>query len=74
VIPTGAIGVCVNPSDNNFVIDFGKGIVVPFEINNEFNRANNKIVVDERGYNIQGRNRKSRLYFNIEELRRFPSK
>ncbi len=63
VIPVGAHGVCVNSYDDNFIIDFGKGILVPFEIHDQYNRAKSKIEVDGRMYSREFSNRNARLYF-----------
>jgi hypothetical protein len=74
VIPTGSRGVCVNPSNDNFAIDFGKGIIVPFKVYNDYNRANSEIVVNERTYSFQVSNQNPSLYFNIRELKSLKSK
>ena len=73
VIPTGSSGVCVNPSDDNFTINFGKGIIVPFKVYNDYNKANSEIVVNERGYSFQVSNRNPSLYFNTRELKTLKS-
>ena len=33
VIPTGAVGICINSSEDELVLDFGKGVIVPFKVN-----------------------------------------
>lgn len=70
VIPTGAFGVCVNSYEDNFIIDFGKGVLVPFIVYNDNNRAKGKIVVDERAYSLVVSNRNASLYFNTRELKK----
>jgi hypothetical protein len=68
VIPKGALGVCINSNDDYFVIDFGKGIFVPFIISNENNRARAKIVAGERAYDLEASRRNAMLYFNHRAL------
>lgn len=74
VIPTGAFGVCVHTHDDHFIIDFGKGVLVPFILLNDDNRAKGKIVVDERTYSLVVSNRKSRLFFDARDLNRSASR
>ena len=74
VIPTGADGVCVNADEDNFVIDFGDGVLVPFNVYNSFNSAKSEIEVDERGYRIERSNRNASLYFDTRGLRASKSK
>ncbi len=68
IIPTGAHGVCVNAYDDNFIIDFGDGVLVPFIVNKGNNRAESTIEVDGREYNIVVSNRTPCLYFYTREL------
>ena len=74
VIPTGAIGVCVHSNDDHIIIDFGKGVLVPFIVSNDDNRAKGKIVVAERTYSLVVSNQKSRLFFDTTDLNRLESR
>jgi hypothetical protein len=69
VIPKGAPGVCVNFSEDNFIIDFGKGVLIPFKIHDGYNSAKSEIEVDGRKYNVEVSNRKGHLYFNTSGLK-----
>ena len=69
VIPTGAIGVCVNSDEDNFIIDFGHGILVPFKVYSSYNKAKSEIVVDERAYSVEVSNRNASLYFDTREVK-----
>jgi hypothetical protein len=64
VIPKGAVGVCIHSVDDHLLIDFGEGVLVPFLVLKEDNRANNTIRADERVYYLEASNRKARLYFD----------
>ena len=66
-IPRGASGVCVNSNDNNFIIDFGDGILVPFTVYDANNRAKSTIEVNGRAYSLEDNNRKACLYFNSDK-------
>lgn len=70
VIPNGSSGVCVGHSNNNLIIDFGKGIIVPLILSKDQNRAQNEISIDEREYSLQLSNRTPGLYFNTREIKR----
>jgi len=73
IIPNGSKGVCVNPSVDNFAIDFGKGVIVHFRIYDGYNTANREIAVNRRRYVIQENNKSACLYFNIRELKSLKS-
>jgi len=64
VIPNGAKGVCVHSRNDHFIIDFGEGVLVPFRIMNDDNRASGKIEVNGRTYSLVESNRKASLFFN----------
>ena len=68
VIPTGATGPCIHSQDNQFIIDFGEGILVPFHVSNDDNRAFDKIEVDGRIYKLVSNNRKATLFFDTRDL------
>jgi hypothetical protein len=68
VIPTGASGVCIHSQDDNFIIDFGKGVLVPFSIMNDDNKAKGKIVIDGRTYSLVDSHRKASLFFDSRSL------
>ena len=70
VIPTGACGVCVHSNDDHYVIDFGKGVFVPFMVSSENNRAKDKMVMGERTYALNAGHRNARLYFNSRALKK----
>ncbi len=70
VIPTGASGVCVHTQDDHFIIDFGKGVEVPFIVLQDDNRAKKRIEVDERTYRLLKSKRQARLFFDTRNLRR----
>ena len=70
VIPTGANGVCVQSNDDHLTIDFGKGVLVPFIVYNDNNRAKANIVVDEKMYSLVVSNRNARLCFDTRELKK----
>ena len=70
MIPKGSSGVYVGHSNNNFKIDFGKGIIVQFVVSDDQNRANSELIVDQRAYSLESSNRIPGLYFNTRELQR----
>ena len=67
VIPAGAHGVCTDPRDDPFIIDFGEGIQIPFRVSDGHNRAGHEIMVHERLYRLKGSNRNPSLFFRITE-------
>ena len=73
-IPTGASGLCINSQNDHFIIDFGKGVLVPFYIMNDNNKAKGKIVIDGRTYNLIDSNRKASLFFDTRSLTRSNSR
>lgn len=68
VIPTGANGVCVNSYDDILIIDFGKGVLVPFKVYTDDNKAKSKIEVDEREYSLEPSILNVHLYFDTRGL------
>ena len=68
VIPTGATGLCLHSQDSQFIIDFGEGILVPFHVWNDDNRASDRIEADGRIYELVSSNRKATLFFNTRDL------
>lgn len=68
VIPNGATGLYRYSRDNQFIIDFGEGILVPFHVRSADNRASDKIEVDGRIYKLVNNNRKATLYFDSRGL------
>jgi len=64
VIPRGATGRCIHSRDDQFIIDFGEGMLVTFRLMNDGNKAKGKIVIEGRTYNIVDSNRKVSLYFD----------
>jgi hypothetical protein len=68
VIPKGSSGICVGHSKNNLIIDFGKGIIVPFVVSDDQNRANSELIIDERTYSLVISNRSPGLYFYTRDL------
>lgn len=69
VIPTGAHGACVGSKDDQLIIDFGKGVLIPFIVLNDHNRATGKIKIDERLYSLEVSNRNACLYFDTRKLK-----
>jgi len=68
VIPAGASGVCIHSQDDNFIINFGEGVLVPFRLLNDDNKAKGKIVIEGRTYSLVNSNRKATLYFDTRSL------
>ncbi len=68
VIPRGATGRCIHSRDDQFIIDFGEGMLVVFRVMNDDNRASAKIKVDGRIYTLEGTNREASLYFESRGL------
>jgi hypothetical protein len=64
LIPKGAAGVCISSSEDVLVLDFGEGVLVPFKLGLEENRASGIIEVDNREYRLQPAKRNPSLYFN----------
>ncbi len=64
LIPKGAAGVCISSSKDVLVLDFGEGVLVPFKLGLEENRASGIIEVDNREYRLQPAKRNPSLYFN----------
>lgn len=67
MIPKGSSGICVAHSKNSLIIDFGKGIMVLFDISDDQNRANRELVMDERAYCLEISDRTPSLYFNTRD-------
>jgi len=72
-IPTGAKGLCIHSQNDHFIIDFGKGVLVPFYIMNDNNKAKGKTVIDGRTYSLVDSNRKASLFFDTRSLTRLNS-
>lgn len=68
VIPAGSAGVCINSNDNTLLIDFGKGVVIPFLVSDEGNSATGEIEMEDRLYNLESNRRNARLYFDTKGL------
>jgi len=73
-IPRGATGACFDPSDDNFTIDFGEGIIIPFRIYKDNNVAISEIVINKKGYRLQYSTLNPTLYFDTAELKTLRSK
>lgn len=69
LIPTGAEGICIKSGEEELVVDFGKGVVVPFKVSYEDNRAAGAIKIEKSEYRLESAKRGSRLYFNSADLR-----
>ena len=69
MIPKGSSGLCVGHSKNNLTIDFGKGIIVPFVVSKDQNRARSELIIDERVYSLVLSTRPPSLHFNTRELK-----
>jgi len=67
-IPKGCSGICVDHSMNSLIIDFGKGIIVPFVLSEDQNRAQSELFIDGRVYSLGFSNQPPGLYFNRREL------
>jgi hypothetical protein len=68
VIPKGATGHCIHSQDDHFIIDFGEGVLVPFSLLNDDNKAKGKIVIEGRTYSLVESNRKGSLHFDTRNL------
>ncbi len=68
VIPSGAAGHCIHSQGDHFIIDFGEGVLVPFGILKNDNRAKSKIEVDGRLYKLVDSNRVASLFFDTRNL------
>lgn len=64
VIPKGAPGKCVHATNDNFIIDFGDGVLVSFDVYQSFCRAKSELEVEERRYYIEAGDRIATLYFS----------
>lgn len=64
VIPSGATGQCIHAQDDHFIIDFGEGVLVPFSLLNDDNKAKGKILINGRTYSLVESNRKASLFFH----------
>ncbi len=64
VIPRGATGRCIHSQDDQFIIDFGEGMLVTFRVMNESNKAKGKIIIEGRTYSLVDSNRMVSLYFD----------
>ena len=64
VIPTGTTGLCFFSRGNQFIIDFGEGIRVPFHIHSDDNRASDRIKLEGRIYKLVPNRRKPTLFFD----------
>lgn len=69
VIPVGAQGVCIHQDSKHFVVDFGKGVQVPFIVQEENNRPKDKFVIGKRVYGLDPVHQKARLYFKPAYLK-----
>lgn len=70
IIPMGANGVCVNTNDDNFIIDFGEGVLVTFIVYGDDNGTKSEIEVEERRYSLEQGSQRACLYFETRELKR----
>jgi hypothetical protein len=65
LIPKGASGKCVDASENQLIIDFGEGVVIPFRIYSHDNSPANQIFLDQQSFDIVVVNRTATLYFDV---------
>jgi hypothetical protein len=65
VIPKGATGKCVHVTDDQLLIDFGEGVVIPFILHANNNSPATKIRVDQRSFGIKVLHRSSSLYIDV---------
>lgn len=63
LIPKGATGVCNNPKMQNFIIDFGEGVRVPFVLSEEGNHAKRRVEINQLVYSLSENPRAAYLYF-----------
>lgn len=68
LIPKGAPGICVIPDLPYMVIDFGKGVQVPFVLSEEGNHALRTIEIDRQIFSLSENDNRACLYFNSKDL------
>ena len=67
VIPAGASGRCIRNDRDVLVIDFGKGVVLPFLLDEKDNLPSSTFTIGQRKYHSVKEVPRSRLYFKPEK-------